>query len=149
MPRLKDNEKRMFDFFMLQNTFCWACGAAAGLRWSQYTAGLEYPRDLHNHHIVGGSGRVHERWNISRLCKLCHDLYHGANVVLDLSGNRKDRILPALSFENVCWLKRKFDPDWWEPAKLQELRLGSFQPIEPERPAKWFQDEFHKRRGKQ
>ena len=141
MP-LTDGEARMFEFFMAQFPFCWACRAAEGHRDDQYTEGLIYPRKLANHHIVGGSGRKHERWNLARLCRLCHDLYHGATVRLD-----GGEALPNLTFENICWLKKFHDGQWWRPEELSSLRITSFSEIELQRPPEFFEQEYARRVG--
>jgi hypothetical protein len=146
LKTLTEQEKRMFEFFMGEFVFCWACGAQEGFHSAKYTPGLIYPRWLDNHHIIGGASRLHFRWNLARLCGLCHDLFHGANVVLDLPGRSlEDRTLPNLTLANVCWLKQYHDPRWWKPEELSRIRLSSAEELEPERPPAWFEEEYGRR----
>lgn len=135
---LTQEEKQMFECFMAQFRFCWACGADGLRRDDSYTPGLIYPRKLANHHIVGGSGRKHFRWNLSRLCRLCHDLHHGESIRLN------DWKLPVLAMNNILWLKRYHDPDWYRPRSLHELRHHAAEPI---RPHYWFEREYTNRIG--
>jgi len=136
MRTLTDQERNMFEVFIAQNYFCWSCGVDNVRRRStEYTPGIDYPRDLENHHIVGASGRVHIRQNLSRLCTMCHDLVEG-DCIRSESGDQ----MPRLTLENVLWLKMVFDPDWYDPSVIERLRHQAVD--EPLRPPIWFETEF-------
>lgn len=119
--------KNMYEVFMSQHRFCWSCGVQprSGQFWGDFSPGLEYPRNLENHHICSGAGRVNVRENLARLCKLCHDLYHGARVRVDGS------LLPQLTFENLLWLKREFDVRNYNPVMLAKFRHRNVHDPEP------------------
>ena len=89
-------------------------------------------RELHLHHICGGSSRKHVVENYCRLCSSCHDLLHAGSVV----GN-----YPALYNRTVLWAKRESDPENYNPELLAELRNRKHLGYEPEEPHRFYLDE--------
>lgn len=67
-------------------------------------------RDLHIHHIVGGAGRRHERYNLCRLCADCHHRVHS------VSGEH------GLTHGAVLNAKRLCDDAFYSPGALAALR---------------------------
>lgn len=66
-------------------------------------------RDVHTHHIVGGSGkRSDEPCNFVRACGACHRKIHGTDK-------------PSISLVSVLTAKRAADPDEYDFDRLQEL----------------------------
>ena len=118
--------------FAAEQHRCWACHVIPDTRpWSEYTTGLDHPRHLEIHHIYGASGRKHWRENLSRLCRLCHDLAEGHQI------RWFGKPLPRLSLSNVLWLKRENDEEHFKPERLRELALSFYVP-EPEELPEWF-----------
>lgn len=125
---LTANERLMYEDFMSEFRFCWACGDRDRSQFG-----------LQNAHIVGASGRRADRRCIARLCQRCHTLNHGATIKVD--GAR----LPNLPLLCLLWLKQEFDPDYYDPVFLQSLRIQSAEVLVPEEPNKWFALQWSKR----
>tara|TARA_R110002110_G_scaffold344268_1_gene554233 strand:+ start:139 stop:303 length:165 start_codon:yes stop_codon:yes gene_type:complete len=53
-------------------------------------------------------------------------------------------LLPLLHIENVLWLKKARDPNWYRPEELNDLSIG-IVPL-PEEPDDWFTDGYKERR---
>ena len=51
----------------------------------QYCAVCMSTEGLHIHHLVGGAGRRHERYNLIRLCHTCHHKVHSVSGEKGLS----------------------------------------------------------------
>lgn len=115
MKRLKAAEKRILEAFATEHPFCWACGMGEGAPRDPM---IDYPRHLVIHHICKHL-RVHEWWNLCRLCCLCHDLAEGHRIVMVRPTGRRV-ILPALSLANILWLKRRYDPEHYRRQELAE-----------------------------
>ena len=92
--------------------------------------GIDYPRNLEIHHIAKHL-RNHGRWNLSRLCKMCHDLAEGHRI------RYRGKFLPSLSAANVLWMKRTYDRENYDRGKLKEYWRHLDLPI-PKRPDKFF-----------
>ena len=137
--RLTDEEREMFDAFVCENSFCWACGIYPGdfkdMEWARKQ--VDYPRWLERHHIVKQC-RVHARWNLCNLCKLCHDLAEMHTVRLELEP------LPYLKLENVLWLKVMFDRDNYDAEAMQKYSIRRIP--QPEAPDAWFMKQLSNRR---
>lgn len=67
-------------------------------------------RDLHIHHLVGGAGRKHERYNLCRLCADCHNRVHS------VSGPN------GLTHGAVLNAKRLVDDAFYSPRAMAALR---------------------------
>ena len=120
--------------FAARNDFCWACGIG-----SQRDSAIDYWRHLEIHHIAK-MGRVHEDWNLSRLCKMCHDLAEGHSIRVD------GELLPKLLPKHVFWLKSRIDPRSFDMERLvKQWRVG--RPDEPEEPPQWYWEQFKKWQG--
>ena len=142
--KLTGQEQEVFDAFnadFAERWICWACGVQPieGRSWASYTPGLDFPRSLVRHHIVGGSGRKHRRENLSLLCQLCHELVHGATVRPAARGHASSP-LPILRIAHVLWLKRARDRGGYSHAALCEIARRRLP--EPLRPPEWFEQEW-------
>lgn len=137
--RLTEKDRRMFGAFMDEHNHCWACGWEPGRVRPISRDNWAAPFRLENHHIIGGSGRKHLRSNLARLCSLCHRLFHGDRIRIQPSV-----LLPLLHIENVLWLKKARDPNWYRPEELNDLSIG-IVPL-PEEPDDWFTDGYKERR---
>lgn len=120
-------QQRMYGEFAAEFERCWACwwmpGQATGL-----------PRlRLEIAHLVGGPGRRHDRRDIARLCSVCHLLNHGATI-----RGANNEPLPHLRLEHLLWLKRACDPDHYDLAYLQSLRVRCAEPLIPEELPQWY-----------
>jgi hypothetical protein len=104
---------------------CWYCGWREG----QYDSGFFHVK-LDISHIVGGAGRRKcDPRALNLLCSFpCHQLAHNATIKVD------GKPLPKLTMANMLWLKRKFDPENYDPEWIASLWLGGMLP-EPEEPA--------------
>ena len=92
--------------------FCWACGADNRSQPKTYFA----PWMIQRCHIVS-KPRLEDRRAVVLLCPVCHfDEVH-----------RKK----TLSIENLLWLKRLFDPNWFCLEFLQKCSIRRIQqPLE-------------------
>lgn len=97
-------------------TRCACCG----------TTGKSWSSRLTIHHLVK-LGRSHERCNLLRLCwNPCHMLAEGERI------RRADGLLyPKLTLGICLWLKRESDPEFWDPARLTQLRHSALPDLEP------------------
>jgi hypothetical protein len=91
----------MYDQFALENIRCWNCNNDPQMR-------------LDIAHIIGGSGRTHDRRNILRLCRDCHRAQHG---------EKWPGSPPQLKLEHMLWLKRKHDIEFYDREYLKGLRI--------------------------
>lgn len=136
--KLTDEQREMFEQFVMDFPFCWACG----LDPTNYEdvqrerRVLDYPRWLERHHIIKCC-RVHERWNICNLCKLCHDLAEMHTIRPDTEP------LPYLKLEHVLYLKHLFDRDNYDPEAMQRYSLRKLP--EPRFPPVWFMNNLVQR----
>lgn len=131
MAKATERDKLVLAAFSRDFEYCWACGIWEYTRERQ---AIDYPRWLETHHIIRGSGRIHDRRNLARLCKLCHDLHHGHVI------RAKGVALPPLSLGNVLWLKSRHDT-------LDREFLSDLRPKQlprAARPDEFFFAEYHK-----
>ena len=119
----------MYEQFASTFDFCWACGRL-------WVFGLE------NAHIIGGSGRTHDRRNITRLCGVCHKLAHG-HTIRDQDGSK----LPLLKLPHLLWLKARLDPEWYDVRYLKSLRIKRREPLRQHRVPHIFFEAFMIARG--
>lgn len=124
-------ERNILRNFADEFPFCWACGSP---HMATFTTGntplLTYPRSLEIHHILGGSARrPHDPRNLSRLCKLCHDLAGGATIRLLGHPPGVTKPLPNLRLDHVLWLKHKADPEHYDRKFLNGLRSRALPPM--------------------
>jgi hypothetical protein len=133
--RLKAAEKRTLEAFAAEYPFCWACSIREGMRHPE----IDYPRHLVIHHITKHLRR-HERWNLCRLCCLCHDLAEGNRIVIVRPTGRRI-VLPTLSLANVLWLKRLHDPEHYDRRELAQHTRPRRRLPRVATPARWFFDQ--------
>ena len=128
--RLTDEERSIFDEFTFEFPFCWGCGIDPSnfKDVERERRKIDYPRWLERHHIVKCC-RIHERWNISMLCKLCHDLAEMHTI------RPETEAMDYLRLEHVLWLKKIFDPEHYDPEKMQKYALRKLP--EPACPPVW------------
>lgn len=133
--RATTEQRRMYAEFVEDFPFCWVCGWSEGFR--------EHGRsELHCAHIVGGSGRRHDRRDLWRACEVCHCVSHGETRKLATG-----EILPAISLSNVVWLKKIFDCDHFDLEYLKCLRIKRAEPIVPEPLVEMYRRLFKKNVG--
>ena len=95
----------------VEHPFCWWCGRDS---WDS-------PRDWHGPflieraHIVS-SPRVLDRRAVVLLCSGCHRVQHGERI----SGFDVERV----SLGQMLWLKRTFDPEYYDEAFLARFHIG-------------------------
>ena len=103
--RATNEEREMYGDFASEFHYCWFC---------QHRRTRPVIDELHIAHIIGGSGRSHDRRNIIRLCILCHKAQHG---------ERWPGSPPQLTLANMLWLKKTFDPIYYDRAYIQSRRI--------------------------
>jgi len=110
--------------------YCWNCLCKpTDERWP-----FTEPTNLENAHIFGGHGRrKNDRRAVNRLCNLCHRLSHGATVRV------RGKDLPKLTLANMLWLKREFDPKYYDPVYLARIAgwAGPESLPDPTEPERW------------
>lgn len=105
--------------FAEENDYCAICWAVQG---------------LHIHHIAQGAGRIHEKFNLLRLCFNCHHLVHSGGRTRDVS---RGQCLTA---------KLSSDPQNYDPESVAALRHRLHLGYDPELLAPWMLEE-RKRHG--
>ena len=126
----------VLDRFAHRWLYCWACGISPRFEGDPL---IDYPRKLEIHHIAK-MGRLHEDWNLSRLCKLCHDLAEGHLVRCN------GELLQTLKPKHVFWLKSRIDPRHYDRSRIvEQWRVG--RPEKAERPPQWFCRQWERWRG--
>jgi len=127
-------DKRGYKTF-LQDTeygFCWWCGSHS----------FERPDDWHSPflieraHIVA-SPRVEDRRVCTLQCSRCHKASHGENIA--------GYTLPAATQGNMLWLKRTFDPEFYDLAFMRRFSIRSLPRCRI--PAEVVRAEFASRHG--
>lgn len=107
--RANASQREMYSEFAALYWYCWHCHARG-----VYGIGSHTPLDIA--HIVGGPGRSHDRRNIIRLCRDCHRAQHG---------ERWPGYPGPLTLANMLWLKKQYDPEFYDRAYLQSIRIRS------------------------
>lgn len=126
-------------------SFCWLCGIDERNRRARVSFGCDYYRNIEIHHIAK-PGRSHERGNLFRACKRCHDVIEAAKIQVE--GWKPVRYFPVPTLENVLWLKRAFDRRHCDVPRIAALRrraASSIDELTP--PPDIYAIEFWQRRG--
>lgn len=96
-------------YFRVAPWKCWFCGRTDGFqdrpRW--FNAAWMLDRT----HIVN-KPRVNDRRAIIVTCRVCHEVQHGTHFA-----DAPD--WPQLDLSGMLWLKKHFDPQWYDRAWLQ------------------------------
>jgi len=93
--------------------FCWWCGRGAEHR----PASWHTPWLIERAHIVSNP-RAEDRRAVILLCTMCHMVQHGHQLVLPGCTVIKPDI------NNMLWLKRRFDPAYYDRAFLKRHIIG-------------------------
>jgi len=93
--------------------FCWWCGRGAEHR----PASWHTPWLIERAHIVSNP-RAEDRRAVILLCTMCHMVQHGHQLVLPGCTVIKPDI------NNMLWLKRRFDPEYYDRAFLKRHIIG-------------------------
>lgn len=131
---LSRESREMYEEFMAEWPCCMMCGWGDGRR-REFRYWM-IPR-LDNAHIIGGSGRRHDRRCIVRLCAGCHRLSHGDKIKVD------GRALPNFGLGEMLWLKRERDVDYFDLEYLAGLKIGALPDIVE--PHTWFIEQWNMR----
>lgn len=134
--RATRDQQLMYGAFADEFQICWICGyEGRGFRdWC-------LPR-LDIAHIVGGPGRRHDRRDVWRACDGCHRISHGAHVRI------REALAPMITLNHVLWVKKLFDPGYYDVPYLMSLRVKRCEPIEAEELPAMYQAMFRSKHGK-
>lgn len=115
MAKKQRNQGNVYADFAREFDFCWQCGWREG----RFDTGFWHVK-LDVAHVVGGSGRrKKDRRAIVRLCQFpCHRLAHGDVI------RHNGLELPKLTMANLLWLKREYDPDYFDPFYIARIQVG-------------------------
>jgi len=130
------SSRDVLDRFAKRWRYCWACGISPS---KQSDSLSDWPRQLEIHHIMKHR-RLHEQWNLSRLCSFCHRLAEGDTI--KYNGSK----VPNLLQSHVHWLKKTIDGrhyDWDRLVKQSRAGVPSGPEIVPD----WFLLQFSRFRG--
>jgi hypothetical protein len=108
--KLNKSQREMYREFNYEFTWCFACRINQ-LPWNWL--------GLQNAHLVGGSGRRADRRAIIRLCQPHHEILDNACDT-------------GLTLANGLWLKREFDPGYYDLEYIKSLRIKHNEEIQPE-----------------
>jgi len=129
MKRPTAAERRTLNAFRDEWPICWACCWSPGV---PDDTGMRWP-GLETHHLIK-PGRRNERWNLARLCHLCHMLAEGERVTIV---HRQRRVaLPKLDLAHLLWLKRRLDPKHYDRRAMASASLRLLP--RPKKPPAWF-----------
>lgn len=133
--RATTDQKLMYGAFAEEFQICWICGydGRSFRAWG-------FPK-LDIAHVVGGSGRRHDRRDVWRACEACHRISHGARVMI------RGELAPMITLSHVLWVKKLFDPCYYDVPYLMSLRIKRCEPIAPKKLPKFYLDMFGKIRG--
>lgn len=104
--RANASQREMYSEFAALYWYCWNCAHHKNIA----TQALDIA------HIIGGPGRSHDRRNIIRLCRDCHRAQHG---------ERWPGSPAQLTLANMLWLKKRYDPMFYDRAYLKSIRIRS------------------------
>lgn len=121
-----EDQKRMYAEFAAEFPQCMLCGWGMDRPWRTFRKWMIPAVD--NAHIIGGSGRSHDRRNIVRLCRGCHSLHHHHRIMVD------GKYLPFVDLEHLLWIKRAYDPEFYDLQYLIERRGRVDMDERPRRP---------------
>ena len=114
----RDSKARL-EWARRQLPCCMACGRFSGKWQSEWLV-------MTTHHIIK-PGRSDEPCNLIRLDWFCcHQLAEGVPVCLN------GKLLPVLKLAHILWLKRRANPEEFDPERLRELLHENLP--EPEEP---------------
>ncbi len=140
VKQLTDDEREMFQQFTADYPMCWACGVPEKPSWVETTHGKpDYPRNLERAHIIGGAGRIHDRRNLAMLCKMCHDITHGARIFTG-----KEYMKP-LRLDHILWLQYRME-GCVDRKFLRSISVSIFLPRLTPVPT-WYRNQFVLNRG--
>ena len=129
MPkRLTKTESDMYLTFRETFPFCWACRVEHLPNVYYHGSWRHLTQELDAAHIVGGSGRTADRRNITRLCRIHHGAQHGTLF----RATRSTPLPRVLTLGNMCWLKQRFDTEFFDLEYIQSLRIKHAEVIELE-----------------
>ena len=130
--------KQLYRNFLQEFDFCWACGRDTS--YSSIPTGWYGIWTIDRAHIVN-QPRVEDRRAVCALCRLCHVQQHGKHVV---TPDRSIHWRP-LKRQHLLWLKRKFDPEFYDRLFLQRYSIRTLpRAVAP--PLCYF-EEFQRRRA--
>jgi len=132
-------ERQTLGEFATEWPFCMACGIAAGTDERQR---MDHPRNLEIHHLTKIQRR-HEKWNLMKLCKLCHDAHHGGGITV-LNSRRKRIEIPGLTLANLLWIKRLLDPGNYDRQKMAMFMVRNVPVVR--RPPSWYLEAWNRHR---
>ena len=106
LNKIRDSKARLRWLMGLPERFCWVCGRAFD----------GFAHAMNVHHIIGASGRSDEPCNFFLAAQACHMAIHGERPVVN------GKALEKVSLAEVLRLKKKHDPDNFDPERLRQLR---------------------------
>jgi hypothetical protein len=121
--------------------YCWLSG------WSTRPEGYYGPWHLQVAHIASGGGRarrVDDRRAVIVLCPIAHDLHvSNSDVFCErvINGVR----YPTIDERHSLWLKKQFDPEYYDEDFLKTVWIGTLPTPEP--PPMMWRQEFFKSTG--
>lgn len=138
-----DDEKAVLEDFAYAFSFCWACGTAIGMQ-RPWNGGILAAMEIH--HIVK-PGRKHERWNLARLCKVCHNAAENMRVRVKERWESSELVLvPQLTMANVLWLKKVFDAENYDRPAMRRQLMKHWMP-NAIKPPSWFEKMYRQVHG--
>lgn len=102
---------------------------------------------LHVAHIASGRGkaiRVDDRRAVTLLSALAHEVHVSNSDRLPFK-NVANQKIPTIDERHTLYLKRKFDPEYYDPEFLQRIWIGKLP--EPELPCEWWQERMLQNQG--
>lgn len=125
------------------NQFCWLSGWTASYRPSWWFG----PWFLHIAHIASGGAKAIRTDDIRAvvlLSPLCHQLHVSNSDSLpkmSIGGSE----WPTIDERHTLWIKRRFDPENYDPDYLQSIWNGVLP--NPERPPDFWMETMYKSQG--
>lgn len=129
-------DRSSLEVFAKEFDYCWACGIGHKERDREIDF---WPRRLEIHHIAKFN-RKHGRWNLSRLCSMCHMAAEGESIRID------GVLIPKLKPEHVFWLKHRHDEENYDRTLLGEHWYHLDLPQE-RRPPSWYEKQYLRLQG--
>lgn len=126
--------KTDYDQFLLatDHPYCWQCGR----EWRHQPRDWFAPWIIERAHVVS-SPRAKDRRAVILLCSGCHRASHGINTAGDRFQSCELRV--------ALWLKRTFDPDYFDLEFLQRHSIVKLP--RPKAPSRLVMEEFCERQG--
>lgn len=123
--------------------FCWLGGDTANVK-PEFWHG---PWWMQIAHIASGRGRavrVNDRRAVVLLSPLAHLVHVSDRGRLPFMSVGRQEI-PTIDERHTLYIKRKFDPEYYDRDFLQSIWIGRLP--EPEAPPEWWQERFVKNQG--